>query len=52
MLTDEGELMKSIRGGSQTENVKLDSYICKLDEIVMKKIGIYTQLKNKIDLYK
>lgn len=51
MLTDEGELMKSIRGGN-IENVKLDTYICKLEEIVNKKLGIYTILKNKIDLYK
>ncbi len=52
MLTEEGELMKSIRGANQNENVKLDSYICKLDEIVIKKLSVYNQLKSKIESYK
>ena len=52
MLTEEGELMKHLRGGNNENNFKIEDYMNKLESIINKKISIYTQLKDKIDIYR
>ena len=53
MLTEEGELITRIKGIENTEeNFSMDEYLKKLENIIDKKIDIYSGLQNKIDVYK
>ena len=53
MLTEEGELITRIKGIETTEeNFSMDEYLKKLENIIDKKIDIYSGLQNKIDVYK
>jgi len=53
MLTEEGELITKIKGIEETdENFSMDEYLKKLENILDKKIDIYSGLQNKIDIYK
>ena len=53
MLTEEGELITKIKGiGGQTEDFTMDEYLIQLEEMVDKKISMYSNLKGKLDIYK
>lgn len=53
MLTEEGELITRIKGIENTEeNFSMDEYLKKLENIIDKKIDIYSGLQNKIEVYK
>ena len=53
MLTEEGELITKIKGIEDTEeNFNMDEYLKRLENIIDKKIDIYSGLQNKIDVYK
>ena len=53
MLTEEGELITKIKGIEDSEvNFTMDQYLKRLENIINKKIDIYSGLQNKIDVYK
>lgn len=53
LLTEEGELISKIKGiGNPDEKLNIDDYLKRLDKILDKKIMLYTDLQNKIDVYK
>ena len=53
MLTEEGELITKIKGIEDSEeNFTMDDYLKRLENIINKKIDIYSGLQNKIDVYK
>ena len=53
MLTEEGELITKIKGIEDSEvNFTMDHYLKRLENIINKKIDIYSGLQNKIDVYK
>ena len=53
MLTEEGELITKIKGIEDSEeNFNMDEYLKRLENIIDKKIDIYSGLQNKIDVYK
>jgi hypothetical protein len=51
LLTQEGELISNIKGVG-SENFNMDEYTKLLDEIISKKISIYSELKRYITIYK
>ena len=53
MLTEEGELITKIKGIEDSEeNFTMEEYLKRLENIIDKKIDIYSGLNNKIDVYK
>ena len=53
MLTEEGELITKIKGVEDSEeNFTMEEYLKRLENIIDKKIDIYSGLNNKIDVYK
>ena len=53
MLTEEGELITKIKGIEDSEeNFTMEEYLKRLENIIDKKIDIYSGLQNKIDVYK
>jgi len=52
MLTEEGEIITSIKGIGNILDYKMDEYTARLEQIINKKIAEYTDLKKKIDIYK
>lgn len=53
MLTEEGELITKIKGiGGNDEEFKMDEYLYRLEQLIDKKIFLYTHLKDKLDIYK
>ena len=53
MLTEEGELITKIKGIEDSEeNFTMEEYLKRLENIIDKKIDIYSGLINKIDVYK
>ena len=53
MLTEEGELITKIKGIEDSEeNFNMEEYLKRLENILDKKIDIYSGLQGKIDVYK
>lgn len=52
MLTEEGELISSIKGVNVETNYDMEMYIKRLEQIITKKISIYMDLKKKMEIYK
>ena len=53
MLTDEGELITKIKGlGLNKEYFSMDEYIIQLEQMIDKKISLYSDLKGKLNIYK
>lgn len=53
MLTEEGELITKIKGIEDNgENFTMEEYLKRLENIINKKINIYSGLQNKIETYK
>ena len=53
MLTEEGELITKIKGiGKSDEQFTMEMYLKRLEEIIDKKINLYTNLQNKLNIYK
>ena len=52
LLTKEGDLITNIKGVGKEEDFKMDEYIEGLENIVNRKLKIYSEIKSKIDRYK
>jgi kinesin family protein 2/24 len=53
LLTEEGKLISLIKGiGTEDEKIEVDEYINSLENILDKKINLYSELQDKIDIYK
>ena len=53
LLTEEGKLISLIKGiGTEDEKIEVDEYINKLENVLDKKINLYSGLQDKIDIYK
>ena len=53
LLTEEGKLISLIKGiGSEEEKIEVDEYINRLENVLDQKINIYSNLQDKIDIYK
>jgi hypothetical protein len=54
-LTEESELItkiKKIESSPNNEEFKMEEYLLRLEQIIDNKIFIYSDLKNKLDVYK
>ena len=51
MLTDEGELITKIKG-LNNEYYSMDEYVIELEQMIDKKISLYSDLKGKLNIYK
>lgn len=51
MLTEEGELITKIKHLEPDQNLKMDEYLILLEEIINKKIFIYSELQDKLSVY-
>ena len=54
-LTEESELItkiKRIENNPEDEDFKMEEYLIRLEQIIDKKIFMYSGLKNKLDVYK
>ena len=54
-LTEESELItkiKRIENNPEDEDFKMEEYLIRLEQIIDKKIFMYSGLKNKLDIYK
>ena len=53
LLTEEGKLISLIKGiGTEDEKIEVDEYINRLENVLDKKINLYSGLQDKIDIYK
>ena len=53
LLTEEGRLISLIKGiGTEEENIEIDEYIQRLENVLDQKVNIYSGLQDKIDVYK
>jgi kinesin family protein 2/24 len=53
LLTEEGKLISLIKGiGTEDEKIEVDEYINRLENVLDKKINLYSELQDKIDIYK
>lgn len=52
LLTEEGDLITNIKGIGEEANFEMETYAGRLENIIEKKIKIYSDLKYKIDEYK
>ena len=54
ILTEEGELITKIKGinSDLNEEFTMDEYLNRLEMIIDKKINMYSDLKDKLDIYK
>jgi kinesin family protein 2/24 len=54
ILTEEGELITKIKGinSELNEEFTMDEYLNRLEMIIDKKINMYSELKDKLDIYK
>lgn len=51
MLTKEGEMIKNIKGVGESDT-EMDLYTSLLDQIICKKLQMYSEIKQKITEYK
>ena len=53
MLTEEGELITKIKGlGKVDEHFTMEMYLKRLEEIIDRKLSLYSALQNKLNVYK
>ena len=52
VLSEEGDLITNIKGVGKEEDFTLDEYIDGLEKILEKKISMYGDIKDKIEIYK
>ena len=52
LLTEEGDLITNIKGIGEETNFEMETYADRLENIIEKKIKVYSELKVKIDEYK
>jgi hypothetical protein len=52
MLTDEGNIITNIKGIGNNMEFKIDEYSNRLENIINKKIALYSDLKKKIEIYR
>ena len=52
VLSEEGDLITNIKGVGKEEDFTLDEYIDGLEKILDKKINMYGDIKDKIEIYK
>jgi flagellar biosynthesis chaperone FliJ len=52
LLTEEGNLISSIKGFNEQDNLVMDEYTNRLDKIIQMKISKLKDLKKKIDQYR
>lgn len=51
MLTEEGELITKIKHLGTEQDFKMDEYLMRLEEIINKKVTIYSELQDKLGVY-